>query len=177
MNCSSPGSSVHGISQIRILEWVAISSSSAWKWKVKVKSLSRVRLFETPWTAAHQGPLSMGFSRQEYWSGVPFPSPGDLPDPGIKPGSPPLQADWLSYKGSPLYVKTNYRETDDMHWHFLMHVYYPAYATSLTLLDPIALEMPSVKARTLFCLLLCPQGLKHRWANSDFNNYLLSEWI
>ena len=62
---------------------------------MKVKSLSCARLLVTPWTAAHQGPLSMGFSRQEYWSGVPFPSPGDLPDPGIKPGSPALQADSL----------------------------------------------------------------------------------
>ena len=60
--------------------------------QVKVKSLSRVRLFVTPWTGAYQASLSMGFSRQEYWSGVPFPSPGDLPDPGIKPGSPTLQA-------------------------------------------------------------------------------------
>ena len=58
--------------------------------KVKVKSLSRVRLFATPWTVAYQALLSMGFSRQEYWSGLPFPSPGDLPDPGIKPGSPAL---------------------------------------------------------------------------------------
>ena len=63
--------------------------------KVKVKSLSRVRLFATPWTVAHQGPPSMGFSRQEYWSGLPFPSPGDLPDPGIEPRSPALQADAL----------------------------------------------------------------------------------
>ena len=61
--------------------------------KVKVKSLSRVRLFATPWTVAHQAPLSMGFSRQEYWSGLPFPSPGDLPDPGIEHRSPILQAD------------------------------------------------------------------------------------
>ena len=58
-----------------------------------VKCLSHVRLFATPWTVAHQGPPSMGFSRQEYWSGVPFPSPGDLPDPGIKPRSPALEAD------------------------------------------------------------------------------------
>ena len=57
------------------LEWVAISFSNAWKWKVKVKSLIRVRLLVTPWTAAYQTPLSMGFSRQEYWSGVPLPSP------------------------------------------------------------------------------------------------------
>ena len=56
--------------------------------KVKVKSLSRVRLFVTPWTVAHQAPPSMEFSRQEYWSGLPFPSPGDLPNPGIKPTSP-----------------------------------------------------------------------------------------
>ena len=58
-----------------------------------VKSLSRVQLFVTPWTVAHQAPPSMGFSRQEYWSGLPFPSPGGLPDPGIEPGSPTLQAD------------------------------------------------------------------------------------
>ena len=62
--------------------------------KVKVKSLSHVRL-ETPWTAADQAPQSMGFSRQAYWSGVPLPSPGDLPDPGIKPRSPEPQADSL----------------------------------------------------------------------------------
>ena len=68
------GSSVPGILQARILEWVAISFSDTWKWKVKVKSLSRVLLFATPWTAAYQAPLSMGFSRQEYWSGVPLPS-------------------------------------------------------------------------------------------------------
>ena len=62
---------------------------------MKVKSLSRVRLFETPWTVAYQAPPSMEFSRQEYWSGLPFPSPGDLPDPGIEPGSPALRADAL----------------------------------------------------------------------------------
>ena len=71
---SPPGSPVPGILQARTLEWVAISFSSAWKWKVKVKSLSRVWLLATPWTAAYQFPLSMGFSRQEYWSGVPLPS-------------------------------------------------------------------------------------------------------
>ena len=63
---------------------------------VMVKLLSRVRLFATPWTAAHQAPQSMGFSRQEYWSGLPFPSPGDLPNPGIEPGSPALEADALT---------------------------------------------------------------------------------
>ena len=67
-----PGSPLPGILQARTLEWVAISFSNAWKWRVKVKYLSHVRLFETPWTAAYQAPPSMGFSRQEYWSGVPF---------------------------------------------------------------------------------------------------------
>ena len=72
---SPRGSPVPGILQARTLEWVAISFSNAWKWKVKVKLLSRVRLLATLWTAAYQAPPSMGFSRQEYWSGVPLPSP------------------------------------------------------------------------------------------------------
>ena len=75
LDCSLPGSAIPGILQARTLEWVAISFSSAWKWKVKVKSLSRVRLLATPWTAAFQAPPSMGFSKQEYWSGMPLPSP------------------------------------------------------------------------------------------------------
>ena len=72
---SPTGSSIPGILQARTLEWVAISFSNAWKWKVKVKLLSRVRFCATPRTAAYQAPQSMGFSRQEYWSGVPLPSP------------------------------------------------------------------------------------------------------
>ena len=71
---SPPGSSIPGILQARTLEWIAISFSNVWKWKVKVKSLSRVQLFATPRTAAYQAPLSMGFSRQEYWSGLPLPA-------------------------------------------------------------------------------------------------------
>ena len=71
---SPPGSAVPGILQARTLEWVAISFSNAGKWKVKVKQLSCVWLFTNPWTAAFQAPQSMGFSRQEYWSRVPFPS-------------------------------------------------------------------------------------------------------
>ena len=72
--------------------------------QVKVNLLSRVRLFATPWTVAYQAPPSMGFSRQECWNGLPFPSPGDLPDPGIEPGSPALQADALPSEtpGKPL---------------------------------------------------------------------------
>ena len=72
--------------------------------EVEVELLNSIRLFATPWTVAHQAPLSMGFSRQEYWSGLPFPSPGDLPNPGIEPGSPILQADALPSElpGKPL---------------------------------------------------------------------------
>ena len=72
---SPPGSPVPGTLQARTLEWIAISSSNAWKWKVKAKPLSRVWLAVTPGTAAHQAPSSMGFSRWEYWSGMPLPSP------------------------------------------------------------------------------------------------------
>ena len=72
---SPPGSAVPGILQARTLEWAAISFSNVWKWKVKVKALSRVRLLAAPWTAAYQALRSMGFSRQEYWSRVPLPSP------------------------------------------------------------------------------------------------------
>ena len=74
---SPPGSPVPGIHQARMLEWIAISLSNAWKWKVKVKSLSRVQVFATPWTVAHQAPPSMIFSGREYWSEVPLPSSGE----------------------------------------------------------------------------------------------------
>ena len=74
IDSSQPGSPISGILQARTLQWVAISFSNAWKWKVKVKSLSQVRLLATPWTAAHQAPPYLGFSRQEHWSGLPFPS-------------------------------------------------------------------------------------------------------
>ena len=75
IDSSPPGSPIPGILQARTLEWVGISFSNAWKRKMKVKSLSRVQLLATPWTVAYQAPLPMGFSRQEYWSGVPLPSP------------------------------------------------------------------------------------------------------
>ena len=75
MECGLPGSSIHGIFQAKVLEWGAIAFSNALKWKGKVKSLSRVQLLRTPWTSAYQVPPSMGFSRQEYWSGVLLPSP------------------------------------------------------------------------------------------------------
>ena len=75
IDSSPPGSAIPGVLQARTLEWFAISFSSACKWKAKVKLLSRVRLLATPETAAYQAPPSMGFSRQEYWSGLPLPSP------------------------------------------------------------------------------------------------------
>ena len=99
---SPPGSPVPGILQARTLEWVAISFSSTWKWKVKVKSLSRVRLLVTPWTAAYQAPPSMGFSRQEPWSGVPLPSRTSLTDWFTKPQARPdhpLCSSYLNHSG------------------------------------------------------------------------------
>ena len=77
IDVSPLGSPIPGILQARTLEWVAISFPNAWKWKVKVQSFSRVRLLATPWTAAYQAPPSMGFSMQEYGSGVPLPSPAN----------------------------------------------------------------------------------------------------
>ena len=81
----------------------------------KVKSLSHVRLFAIPWTAAYQALLSMGFSRQECWSGLPFPSPGDLPDPGIEPRSPALQADVLPSEppGKPQETPVQFLDQED----------------------------------------------------------------
>ena len=101
MDCSPPDSSVHGISQARILEWVAISFSNANFSSSSVVAKSCLTL-ATPQTVACQVLLSMGFSRQEYWNGLQFPSPGDLPDPGIEPVSSVLQADSLplSHQGS-----------------------------------------------------------------------------
>ena len=99
IDCSPQGSSVPGILQARILEWVAISFSNAWKWKVKVKSFSRARLLVTPWTTAYQAPLSMGFSRQEYWSGLPLPSPKSILGNSKRFGSSP--SDSLTFTFTP----------------------------------------------------------------------------
>ena len=79
---------------------------------LNVKSLSRVRLFVTPWTVAYQAPPSMEFSMQEYWSGLPFPSPGDLPNPGIEPGCPALQADALPSEPPGIEVLHNRYDTE-----------------------------------------------------------------
>ena len=90
---------------------------------LKMKSLSRVQLFVNPWAVAYQVPPSMGFSRQEYWSGLPFPSPGDLPNPGIEPGSPALQADALTSQptGKPPGLYLTKLETGKQFSLFLTH--------------------------------------------------------
>ena len=95
IDSSPPGSPVPGILQARTLEWVAISFSNAWKWKVKVKVLSHVWLLATPWTAAYQAPLSMGFSRHEYWSGVPLPSLNTFSTKSFM-----TSESWIFYKAS-----------------------------------------------------------------------------
>ena len=89
IDSSLPGSPVPRILQARTLEWVAISFSNAWKWKVKLKLLSRVWILAIPWTAAYQASPSMGFSRQEYWSGLPLPSLCPSPTPGVHSNSCP----------------------------------------------------------------------------------------
>ena len=94
------GSPVPGILQARTLEWVAISFPNSWKWNVKVKSLSRVRLLATPWTAAYQAPSSMGFSRQQYWSGVPLPchTPFSIWNQSVVPSLVLTVASWPTYR-------------------------------------------------------------------------------
>ena len=110
-----PGSPVPGILQARTLEWVAISFSNAWKWKVKAKSLSRVRLLATPWTAAYQTPPSIGFSRQEYWSGMPLPSPPLYKTFSINP--PPIVSTYFS--------KVLFYFANLTTFHFLLLLYFP----------------------------------------------------
>ena len=84
------GKKLTNISVFKVTEYELFYHPALISMSERVKSLSGVRLFATPWTVAYQDPQSMGFSRQEYWNGLPFPSPGDLPDPGIEPGSPTL---------------------------------------------------------------------------------------
>ena len=123
---SLPGSPIPGILQARTLEWVAVSFSNACKWKVKVKLLSRgVWLLATPWTAAYQAPLSMGFSRQEYWSGLPLPSPESAIGIHI---SPPFWASLLSPSPShhsrliQSHCLSFLRHTANSHWLSILHM-------------------------------------------------------
>ena len=133
------------------------------KWS-EVKSLSRVRLFATPWTVTYQAPPSLGFSRQEYWSGLPFPSPADLPNPGIKPGSPVLQADALPSEPPDLI---------DTDWPFLTQCWchYLKSKWSVNLSKPIINEFHSDH---LFLLFLSPASLPF-FSSSLF--FLFTKWF
>ena len=134
---SPPGFPVPGILQARTLEWVAIAFSNAWKGKVKVKSLSRVRLLATAWTAAHQAPPSMGFSRQEYWSGVPLPSPHIVPPepPSHFPHPTPLGHHW-----APSWAPCAIQQLPTSH---LFHTWWCIYANA-TLSSRSTLFFPAV---------------------------------
>ena len=144
---SLPGSPIPGLLQARTLEWVAISFSNAWKWKVKVKSLSRLWLLVTPRTAAYQAPPSMGFSRQEYWSGVPLPSPSPQTYRGSNPNCATLSLKknsitevwlidnkWYLFKSYNLmsidicmYPRTHHHNQDDEHFHPTRNFLRPLY--------------------------------------------------
>ena len=124
MDCSPPGSSVQGILQARILKWVAISFSNAWKWKAKVKALGHARVLVTPWTAAYQAPSSMGFSRQEYWSGVPSPSPNMLSRLVITFLSRSKRL-WISWLQSPSAVISQTPQNKVWHCFHCFPVYFP----------------------------------------------------
>ena len=117
---SPPGSPVPGILQARALVWVAISFCNAWKWKVKARSLSRVRLFATPWTEAHQAPLSMGWSRQDYWSMLPFP--GDLPNQGRNLKSAFQSDSLLSETQGKTRVWKKWEKRDFVNWNLLFTI-------------------------------------------------------
>ena len=132
---------------------------------VKVKSLSHVRLFATPWTVAYQAPQSMGFSRQEYWSGLPFPSPGDLPNPGIEPGSPALQTDALPSEplGKPKALINLIFLTSSPGRIINVVSYLPLAQSCLTLCDPMDSSLPSSAVHGIF------QARILEWAGISFS--------
>ena len=140
--------------------------------------LSRVRLFVTPWTAAYQAPPSMGFSRQEYWSGLPFPSPGDLPDPGIKPWSPVFQADTLTSEPP---GKSNVKKAPPKDAHALIRGTYK-YITSngkSDFADATEIEKESESEVTPLCLTLC-DPMDHSLPGSSVHGIFqarILEWV
>ena len=125
---SPPGSAIPGFLQARTLEWVAISFFNAWKWKVKGKSLSHVRLFATPWTAAHQASPSVGFSRQEYWGGVPSPSPAGT----WEANNNQKVAWWVWNSGSQLGILQQSHLSEDLSTEVSATTYMHSWKTSLS---------------------------------------------
>ena len=130
------GSPIPEILQARTLEWVAIAFSNAGKWKVKAKSLSLVRLLATPWTAAHQAPPSMGFSRQEYWSGVPLPSPPSELSEAKFLSPPPNSKEGRDAPKRPSYQWSPYSPW----WHSCLQAFAHAVVSSLLHHSPLCLS-------------------------------------
>ena len=156
---SSPlGSRIPGILQARIQEWVAISFSNAWKWKVKVKSFSRVWLLATPWTGAYQAPLSMGFSRQEYLSGLTSPSPknsllnfnvhGFHQDTSMYTMKQYTQAMYLKNKAFRVQSFGKWNILYDLLWRTTVNTY-------------MSLRSPAVKEPGWFCSIRCSSDSKY----------------
>ena len=129
IDSSPPGSPIPGILQARTLEWVAISFSNAWKWKVNVKLLSCIRLLATPWTAACQTPLSIRFSRQEYWSGVPLPSRNLLQYSSVTQSCPTL-CDPMNHSSPGLPVHHRLPEFTQTHIHRVRDTIQPSHLLS-----------------------------------------------
>ena len=160
IDSSPPGSPVPGIFQARTLEWAAISFSNAWEWKVKVKLLSRVRLFATPWTTAHQALLSMGFYRQEYWSWAPLPSP--LLQSRALQNSRPIHL--ISYQTSwPKFLIVSYVLC--VHTWLIIFPLQTVYPTIFLFSNNGNISFPNLKP-----LLLLPHP--HRWTNHQILNFI-----
>ena len=134
----------------------------------EVKSLSCVRLFAAPWTVAYQAPLSMGFSRQEYWSGLPFPSPGDLPHPGIKPRSPASQADALPSEppGSPSWLRSHNFVTQESAVSSLVRQNNKA----------ILFYFPPTSVSKIWCGIKCIETELSAWTSQKMS-LLFSHWV
>ena len=166
IDSSPPGSPVAGILQARTLEWVAISFSKAWKWKVKVKSLSHVRLLATPWTTAYQAPPSMGFSRQEYWSGVSLPSP---------PLFIVIKSNFL-YSLKKLCICTNQKQTIALHiffqWWWISVLHYHAQMNLATYCSLCASQMSAFSYSYVK-----PWSIVVRLSQGPFSAYSIKTWL
>ena len=138
-----------------------------------MKSLSHVRLFVTPWTVAYQAPPSMGFSRQDYWSGLPFPSSGDLPDPGIEPGSPAFQADALTSEppGKP---KWHCEPSEKVTWRKGEHV---DICKSYIWLEIDAQNIWKLIAATNYLTKKWEMDINRHFSKEDIENSLVVQWL